>query len=275
MNKIAKTNNKGLSTLTSQSKKEIITFFAEKINQCPMRIQDMTDHQNSLNDFMKLGSNVQTSLTASIAIIVTKYVGMVQNDILNSEAKTKLLCETIINNFGNLELQEVEYVLKNGVAGRFGTIYRTVDISTICGVGENCWFENYYKTDRQSRPEPNGFIYEKVKKGGSFYYTKKEPKDNYTPPKSAISYAEFIKRNPDKKDELFISEMRIKIKNSKPIQFEEIFKALKVSGVDQERWYDIQRRLFIRGRKKGKYQGINEIQFITMNGIEKLRQLLN
>lgn len=63
-----------------------------------------------------------------------------------------MLCDHFVNDCSNLELQEVEFIIRTGVMGLLGTIYSEVTIDTI--TGEHGWIENYYKKIRPKRSEP-------------------------------------------------------------------------------------------------------------------------
>ena len=92
------------------------------------------------------------AITATIILIASKYLSLnVKGKGITNEAGFSLLSEFIITECGNLELQEIEYIFKKGVLGRFGEIYNDISIDTICG--KNGWIETYYKTDRKDKNE--------------------------------------------------------------------------------------------------------------------------
>lgn len=79
---------------------------------------------------------------------------------LSSNSKTKnivnslqvnLIVDHIMNDCSNLEMQEIEFIFRSGVIGKFGTIYGEITIDTITGL--DGWIETYYKSYRNKRAE--------------------------------------------------------------------------------------------------------------------------
>jgi hypothetical protein len=90
------------------------------------------------------------NLTAFITLVAAKYLSLnIKSRAITNEAGYMLISEFILDECKNLELQEIEYIFKKGVMGRFGDIYNDISIDTICGL--NGWIENYYKKDRKEK----------------------------------------------------------------------------------------------------------------------------
>lgn len=90
------------------------------------------------------------NLTAFITLVAAKYLSLnIKSRAITNESGYMLIAEFILEECKNLELQEIEYIFKKGVMGRFGEIYNDISIDTICG--KNGWIENYYKTDRKEK----------------------------------------------------------------------------------------------------------------------------
>ncbi|MFZ1786673.1 MAG: hypothetical protein WAT92_00115, partial [Saprospiraceae bacterium] len=74
----------------------------------------------------------------------------------------EMIVEDIFVNYSFLTVQEVEFILKNGIMGKYGLIYNDISIDTLMGVGG--WFDTYDKT----------FIKSKVAKSEPKIYSGKE-----------------------------------------------------------------------------------------------------
>lgn len=217
-----------------------------KTNNLPSDIRQMSTSAPSLNQYLRNDKNLKRELLSAIVVISSKYLKMIENNIINDEDKLFLLAETILSEFGNLELQEIEYVFKKGITGKFGTIYKTVDIATITGIGDNCWFENYYKNHRPKR----------------------ETKNEVEISKNAISYEEYIEKNPDQRDLLFLFDIRIRVKNQ-TITIDEILKVLEIKGIDSKSWYNETKKQYNVKMK------VNEIDYIKIEGNKLVKKIIN
>jgi hypothetical protein len=125
----------------------------------------------SISDLSKIDSK---KTTIGIAKILAKYLSITPKAAGINETMYEMIIEHIIVNCKNLELQEIDFIIKKGVMGVFGTIYAEISIDTITGV--DGWIETYYKTYRKQRIEQ-----------------RIEPKFELTG--KEMTYEEFINRN--------------------------------------------------------------------------------
>ena len=75
-----------------------------------------------------------------------------------------LLSEVIINRFGELELQEIEFALKYGIVGAYGTIYNELSIDTVFG-----WILTYKEIDKPKRLNKKWSDMDNFEKSQYFY----------------------------------------------------------------------------------------------------------
>lgn len=149
-------------------------------------VKCLSTYYPSINDYLRqIGSSKKEMayLKAAILRIVNKYLTVnVKGKAISTPEQLEILIEEIINTYGNLELQEIAFVLKNGVLGKYGVIYNDISLDTILGkydrkTNTGGWFSCYYelqKGHRPPRPQIEGLI--------------AEP--------DSINYKEFLKRNP-------------------------------------------------------------------------------
>lgn len=94
-----------------------------------------------------------TKTVGTIAKIITDYLSInIKSKMIQSEKAFKLLLEDILTNFGYLEIQEIEWIMKQGVLGKYGIIYNEISIDTICG--KDGWIQQYIQNERIERPKP-------------------------------------------------------------------------------------------------------------------------
>lgn len=136
--------------------------------------------------------------------------------------KAKNLCETetqilivehLTENCSNLELQEVNYIFKQGIKGAYGIIYNDITIDAVCGKGG--WIEAYYKESRHKRKEP-----EPMKIDPKFIELQG----------TEISLEEFLERNPEFKDKLKLATILDKCKNS-TLKLDDVKEFYKIKGL--------------------------------------------
>lgn len=169
----------------------------EIVNYQPGKISKIDDMKpaKSIGDLIKKNADPKT-IQAAIITIAAKYLSLnAKGKAITNEAGFLLISEFIMDECPNLELQEIEYIFKRGVMGRFGEIYNDISIDTICG--KNGWIETYYKTDRMNKPE-------RVILDGEVYFTGNE-----------ISEEEFMKRYPEYKERAKMRQLLTKAQERK------------------------------------------------------------
>ena len=113
------------------------------------KIQDFKE-ENSLSELIKHG--FIENVTIEIYRIIGDYLSInIKSKSINTSAGISVLFEYITEECGNLELQEINFIFKSGIMGKFGVIYNDISIDTICG--KEGWIETYYKDFRKFRPE--------------------------------------------------------------------------------------------------------------------------
>ena len=91
-------------------------------------------------------------LRDEIMKIAASYLSLnIKSKSINSDAGLIIVVDFILEECSNLELQEINFIFRSGVMGKFGVIYNDISIDTICG--KNGWIETYYKTDRKDKNE--------------------------------------------------------------------------------------------------------------------------
>ena len=168
--------------------------------------------ERSINDIISKNDSEATvkAIQATIIAIAAKYLSMnPKGKAITNDAGFLMIAEFIISECKNLEFQELEYIFKKGVMGRFGEIYNDISIDTICGV--NGWIENYYKTDRRRRIDS-------VKLESEIHFTGSE-----------ISEAEFLEKYPEYAIRKRLRELR-EIAVSKKMTVSELKEFYKIKG---------------------------------------------
>lgn len=181
----------------------------------PKRLEDM-------KPAMSLKQEVERNeyLTkANILNIMLRWLALnVKGRSLTESEQMDLIIDHFITFCSNLELQEVEFVFREGIKGRYGVIFNAIDIDTICG--KDGWIELYYKQDRSKRPEQNEVLQISEPKG------------------EVVTERQFLKNNPDIKRQKKVFELQQKIRDKKltPGKYElkYIFKLL---GYTQQNYF--------------------------------------
>jgi len=149
--------------------------------------------ENSISDLIKFG--FIENVTIEIYRIISEYLAInIKSKSINTSAGISIIFEYITEECSNLELQEINFIFKSGVMGKFGVIYNDISIDTICG--KDGWFETYYKEYRKLRPEP----------------TKKE--DARMSGKE-MTEPEFLEKYPEYKDQIRLRDLLLMAKSFK------------------------------------------------------------
>lgn len=91
-------------------------------------------------------------LRDEIMKIAASYLSLnIKSKSINSDTGLMLVVDFILEECSNLEIQEINFIFKSGIMGKFGVIYNDISIDTICG--KDGWIETYYKDFRKLRPE--------------------------------------------------------------------------------------------------------------------------
>jgi len=115
----------------------------------------------------------RTKTKQTIESIVKSYLSLTGKENGLNDIAISLLSSKIIDNFGFLELQEIELIISNGVCGKYGTIYGAITLDIFFG-----WLQSYQENERILRPDPKqNFAYDTTG--------------------NEITQDEFYKRNPE------------------------------------------------------------------------------
>ena len=91
-------------------------------------------------------------LRDEIMKIAASYLSLnIKSKSINSDTGLMLVVDFILEECSNLEIQEINFIFKSGIMGKFGVIYNDISIDTICG--KEGWIETYYKDFRKLRHE--------------------------------------------------------------------------------------------------------------------------
>lgn len=187
----------------------------------PKRLEDM-------KPAMSLKQEVERNeyLTkANILNIMLRWLALnVKGRSLTESEQMDLIIDHFITFCSNLELQEVEFIFREGIKGRYGVIFNAIDIDTICGASgkdnQGGWIEQYYKNDRPKRPERTEVLQISEPKG------------------EVVTERQFLKNNPDIKRQKKVFDLQQKIRDKKlsPCKYElkYIFKLL---GYTQQNYF--------------------------------------
>lgn len=119
--------------------------------KAPALVRDM-QYQPTIRELMQQPDQVNP-VKGTIAVIAAKYLSLnIKGKSLTQAAAFDIMVEHIISECSNLEMQEIDYIFRSGVLGKFGTIYNDISLDTICGA--DGWIETYYRDHRKMRPEP-------------------------------------------------------------------------------------------------------------------------
>ena len=186
---------------------DLLIYKNYAIGQAPAKIENFK-YAESISDILLKKEN-DIPLSTSIIVILSKYLPLnVKARSITSKEAVELIVEHIKTECGNLELQEIEWIFKNGIMGRFGEIYNDISIDTICG--KNGWLETYYNQFRKLRPEPKNEF--------NAVFSGKEQ-----------SATDFYESNPDYEQRKKISEILIKSR-SNMLNMEDIKYFYKAKG---------------------------------------------
>lgn len=174
----------------------------------PSKVTEMKPNL-SLTQLKKMVKN-EDILKAGILIIAQKYLSLVdKGKMINKESALEILVDDILENSSNLELQDIDFIFKNGIKGKFGVIYNDIGLDTI--LGKDGWIETYYKEYRILRPEGNEKIIE------------------VEIPKNAISEDEYFKKYPDAEKRVKINRLFVKAKSNQ-LQLSDILEFYILKG---------------------------------------------
>jgi hypothetical protein len=148
---------------------------------------EVMKYELSLSD-LSLIDKKRTKL--ELTKIIAKYLSVSAKVKNISEVWYELIVDHLLTNCKNLELQEIDFIFKNGIMGRLVNNYQEISIDTICGIGG--WIETYYRDIRIKRLEP-GTIAQYEMNG------------------KEMTYAEFLEKNPEYKNKsLSVQSMKTK-----------------------------------------------------------------
>lgn len=111
---------------------------------------------------MIIDKETERGVRANISMVLGKYLkDNPKGKMISTISQMDLLVDFIVNHCSKLEIQELDFIMKHGVLGRFGILYNEISIDTICGVGG--WIETYFNEFRQLRPpKPEPRPYDKT-----------------------------------------------------------------------------------------------------------------
>lgn len=155
------------------------------------KIEQMKVYQPSINELIqKYGSE---KVIEVIKMLLREYLQIYNTEMINSnKLGVKILIDEIISQHGNLELQEVEFLIKKGLVGTYGPIYSEIRIDTIFN-----WIIQYKENHRINRPEPG------------------QKQLEYIPEKGDMTLVEYFKKNPEAKNKVLLHELLLKAKQYK------------------------------------------------------------
>jgi hypothetical protein len=172
-----------------------ISKYIHKIGEIPNKVQEF-EYKPTISEMIErkeIYPTIEKEIKGQIILILGTYLPLnVKGKSITSKEAINLLTEQIINDFPNLEIQEIEFIIKNGILGKFGVIYNDISLDTI--LGKDGWFEMYYKQYRTLRPEPQKQI--------KIQYTGKE-----------MSKDQFYQKNPEYALKAKVSEIKALAKN--------------------------------------------------------------
>lgn len=184
--------------VTEKFKAEVLKIDPEQhlVGEVPISIEKINGYLPTIGEIITSEPNqlVTTKVVKVYLLrIAYKYLSANQKSRSVCDATSvNILVEFITDECRNLELREVEFIFKNGIAGRFGTIYNDISLDTI--IGENGWIETYYKNIRPKRQEVKHTFDEKPTG-----ITKEEFYEKYPEYQIIAKNAEFIAKAKDYK----------------------------------------------------------------------------
>lgn len=148
-----------------------------------------------------------------VLAIMKKYLSSnVKGKSIMEPSQIELILDFIFEECKNLQIEELNIIFRNGVLGRYGTIFNDISIDTICG--KEGWIESYYKHDRPKIQEPH---YEEVVK-----YNGNE-----------MTYEQFLEKNTDIKKDLRRKELK-KVLSSSKAQIKHVIEYCELLGHNWE-----------------------------------------
>lgn len=132
-----------------------------------MQIQKYTkpEYPTKLNDMyfsysigeMNKDYESEVILSQEIMKIAAKWLSLnIKSKSINTDEGLMVVVDHIMEECSNLELQEINFIFRSGISGKFGVIYNDISIDTICG--KEGWIETYYKDFRKLRKETDKTI---------------------------------------------------------------------------------------------------------------------
>lgn len=205
----------------------------------PVKILDMipTYSIGELNN----GYENEIVIRSELMLIMAKWLSLnIKSKSINTDEGLMLVIDYILEDCSNLELQEVNFIFRNGVMGKFGVIYNDISIDTICG--KEGWIESYYKDFRK-------FKKDKIEcEDSSIKLTGKE-----------MTLEEFHAKNPDLKNRYSLNQIYIKAKEFK-ISIEDAKMFYKIKGLSLDDFKDDCEYFCILWNKSSKV--VPEIEYI-------------
>jgi hypothetical protein len=126
--------------INKKIKMEVVLFKNYEVGKISMDVKklksQMTIAEIKVNNYKELKS------TLIFVIVKVLELNPKSRIITNTEA-FNLLSELIIERFGKLEIQEIEFALKCGITGVYGSIYNDISIDVVYG-----WINSYIQNDK-------------------------------------------------------------------------------------------------------------------------------
>lgn len=214
----------------------LVTLFQKKeeIGKVPYDISELKEYKPSVSELLKIGKipineNNEQRMVDSEKIVRTKIL-FIMMEYLNSNIKSRGIVQSlavnsvldfIIECCPNLEINEIEYIFKTGVSGRYGNLYNDISIDTI--IGKNGWIEQYYLNDRKKRPEPTTIVNPNldnkysmlIPTGNKDEYGRDLYMREWKERKNPITLEQFFEMNPEYKMKKELTEIFTKAKSGK------------------------------------------------------------
>lgn len=114
----------------------------------PTKLNDM-EFSYSIGEMNK-DYESEVILSQEIMKIAAKWLSLnIKSKSINTDEGLMVVVDHIMEECSNLELQEINFIFRSGISGKFGIIYNDISIDTICG--KEGWIETYYKDFRKLR----------------------------------------------------------------------------------------------------------------------------
>lgn len=215
-----------------------------QVGEIPTCVEQFT-YKQSITELLKTVD--KDVIESTIFEIAGRYLSSnAKGRSITDKFTVDLLIEHFIELCGNLELQEIEFIFKNGIKGTFGIIYNDISIDTICGC--DGWIETYYRKYRKLRIDraPQTEI---LNLSGH-----------------EMTSDEFLKKHPDLAIRHELSEILIKAKNSK-LELDDVKRFYEIKGLNKVD--DLQEDMTVFSRKyfaldEEIRSHVKELKFILM-----------